>query len=147
MTIHVQPNTERARRHSYPNHIRISFRTALAAAVCLAGAIGFPFWYGLLVYTLPAPVSRMLAQFLPGDVLAHSWLQIAIVGGAAWGWRLARILAYPHLWRLVVACGVGVGIGQVLATGETQRFRRRVRWILLGANEPRVFPRCPPIEP
>jgi hypothetical protein len=105
----------------HPNNIQIILRSALAAVICLAGFIGFPFWYGLLAYLLPHPISDLLEHWLPGDVLAHNWLPISIMGGALWGWQLSHILSYPHTWRFVAACGAGVGIGQVLATGQIQR--------------------------
>ena len=104
----------------HPNKIQIIFRSALAAVICLAGFIGFPFWYGLLAYLLPHPIGDLLEHWLPGDVLAHNWLPISIVGGALWGWQLSRIISYPYTWRFVVACGLGVGIGQALATGLIQ---------------------------
>jgi hypothetical protein len=106
---------------SQPNNIQIIFRSALAAVICLAGFIGFPFWYGLLAYLLPDSIGNMLERWLPGEVLAHNWLPISIIGGALWGWQLSRILSHPYTWRFISACGVGVGIGQVLATGQIQR--------------------------
>lgn len=107
-------------QRSHPSNIQVIFRSALAAVICLAGFIGFPFWYGLLVYLLPDSIGNMLEHWLPGDVLAHNWLPISIVGGALWGWQLSRILSHPYTWRFISACGVGVGIGQVLATGQIQ---------------------------
>lgn len=95
------------------------FRCALAAVICLAGFMGLPFWYGLLVYLIP-PLGRLPGQRLLMDTMAHAWMQISITGGGLWGWRLARIISHPHPWRLVVACESGIGIGQALVTGPIQ---------------------------
>src|SRR5688572_28398293 len=110
-----------AMQHSHPQNIRVMFRSALAAVLSLAGLISSTFSYGLLACLLPHSIGGVLEHWLPGDVLAHNWLPISIMGGALWGWQLSHILSYPHTWRFVAACGVGVGIGQVLATGQIQR--------------------------
>jgi hypothetical protein len=83
---------------------QITLRCAFVTAVYLGGGIGFPFWFGLLVYLLPISVRRTVAQFLPIDMLlnalADMWFLFAIVGAAMWGRELARILAHPRRWRV-----------------------------------------------
>jgi hypothetical protein len=99
----------------------IIFRISLLATIFLGGFISFPFWYGLLIYTLPLPYKSLLERAVPSDLLPGIWLPISVLGGAIWGWQLARSLVYASPWRLLIACGTSVGIGMILANGPIQR--------------------------
>ena len=95
---------------------RLVILSALLTGLLLGGSLSFPFWYGLIYYYASAPVKAQLATYLSPDSLPAIWRPGTILGAVLWGLALARISGIRSLWRLGVAGGVGVFLGQLLWT-------------------------------
>ena len=90
--------------------------SALLTGLFLGGSLSFPFWYGLIYYYASAPVKAQLATYLSPDSLPAIWHPGVVVGAIIWGVSLAHISGIRPLWRLGLAGGVGVFLGQLLWT-------------------------------
>jgi hypothetical protein len=108
--------TERTPHYLPRRTARLVILSALWTGLLLGGSLSFPFWYGLIYYYTPASVQAQLAIYLSPDSLPDIWHSGTIVGAVIWGLTLARISGIRPLWRLGLAGGVGVFLGQVLWT-------------------------------
>lgn len=110
----IQTNQER----DYPGYrtARLILLSALLTGLCIGGALSFPFWYGLGLYYAPAPIRAQWVAYLSPDSLRDFWQPGVVLGAVVWGVALGRLSGVRPLWRLGIAAGFGVFIGEVLVT-------------------------------
>ena len=120
--------TERALNYSAHHRGRLIILSALLTGLCLGGALSFPFWYGLCLYYAPASIREQLAGYLSPDSTPDFWLQGVVLGGVVWGLALGRLSGVQPLWRLGVAGGIGVFLGEVVAISPLFIGLHRALW-------------------
>jgi hypothetical protein len=108
--------TERASNYPPRRTARLIISSALLTGLCLGGALSFPFWYGLCIYYAPDFIREQLAGYLSLESTRDFWLQGVVLGGVVWGLALGRSSGVRPLWRLGVAGGIGVLLGELVAT-------------------------------
>ena len=96
-------------------HARLIILSALLTGLCLGGTLSFPFWYGLCLYYAPAPLKEQLAGYLSPDSTPDLWLPTVVLGGVIWGFALGRLSGIRPLWRLAIAGGIGILLGEFIA--------------------------------
>jgi hypothetical protein len=107
---------------------RLTILSALLTGLCLGGPLSFPFWYGLGLYYAPASVRMQLVGYLSPDSLRDFWQPGVVVGGVIWGLGLGRLSGVRPLWRLGVAGGLGVFLGEVVVTSATFLRLQQALW-------------------
>src|SRR5687768_5194071 len=95
---------------------RLIILSALLTGLCLGGALSFPFWYGLGLFYAPTSIREQLSSYLSPDTTPNLWLPGVVLGGVLWGIALGWLSDIRPLWRLAVAGGIGVLIGEFIAT-------------------------------
>lgn len=93
---------------------RLIILSALLAGLCLGGALSFPFWYGLYLYYAPTAIRDQMIGYLSPDTTPNLWLPSVVLGGVIWGIAMGWLSGIRPLWRLAVAGGIGVLLGEFI---------------------------------
>jgi hypothetical protein len=99
------------------NLARTAGFSALATGLCIGGGLSLPFWYALFTRAVSSAENQAEPSPLL-EVLVNFWQPGVILASLLWGLVLSRITGCKPAWRMAIASGIGIGIGQVSVTTD-----------------------------